>query len=185
MEPMPLPLAFDPRTHPKITVDEATGCWHGKGQQIKGHTRLALGGRVAFGHVVMFAAFRGPVPRGSVLHHRCETPDCWNPWHVEPLSALQHRAAHTAQRSACPQGHPYPQSQFRDAGGKLRCRVCTAAYKADAKRRARANRRWRCVECSTEGDGEAFPLVAATTRECASCGAKGGHKVKPLARSAR
>lgn len=185
MEPTPLPLAFDPREHPRITVDEATGCWHGKGAPIKGHTRLPLAGRQAFGHVVMYVVFRGVIPRGSVLHHRCETPDCWNPWHVEPLSALRHRAEHAAQRSACPQGHAYPEHQFRDNSGSMRCRVCTTDYKREAKRRAKANRRWRCVECEAEGGGEAFPLVAATTRECSACGAKGGHKVKPVARSAR
>lgn len=182
MEPSPLPLAYDPRTDPRITVDEATGCWHGRGSKIKGHTRLPLAGQQTFGHVIMFVVFRGTIPRGSVLHHRCETPDCWNPWHVEPLSTLQHKAEHSATRSACPNGHAYPANQFRDTSGKLRCRICTADYKREAKRRARANRHWRCVGCQAEGDGEQFPLVAATTRRCVTCGAQGGHKVKPIPR---
>jgi len=171
---------FDPYTHPLITVDADTGCWIGAGKDTgKGHTTVAAGGRRILGHVLFYAALRGTTPRGTVLHHLCGVKGCWNPWHVQPVTAKSHAAAHSAQRVACPYGHAYPENSFHDASGSLRCRICTTERKRDAKRRAKANRRWRC-SCGAEGGRGQFPLVKPTTPECVDCGAKGGHHIKPI-----
>ncbi len=174
-------IAFDPESHPLITVDQETGCWVGAGHDTgKGHTAIACGGSKTLGHVLFFAVFRGIVPRGMVLHHTCENKPCWNPWHLQPISPMDHRAKHTAQRTACPHGHAYPEHAMRDSDGRLRCRICTTERKRNAKARSKANRRWHC-SCGAEGGRDQFPLVRPTTPQCASCGRKGGHHIKPIA----
>jgi hypothetical protein len=54
-------------------------------------TRLALAHRVAFALAV------GPVPRGLVVRHRCDTPSCVNPDHLL-LGTQKHNVADCIER---------------------------------------------------------------------------------------
>jgi hypothetical protein len=58
------------------------GCWrrHGDGRPI---------------YRKLFAALRGPIVPGKLLHHRCENGgSCSNPWHTEPMTTEEHKAEH-------------------------------------------------------------------------------------------
>src|SRR5690606_29357364 len=156
-----------------------TDWWIGHGHDTgEGHTAVGAGGSKVLGHGIFCAALRGPVPRRMVRHHKCENTRCWYPGHLAPVTARAPRARPTAQRTACPHGPPYPENAYRDRSGSLRCKVCTKQRKAEAKRRAKADRRWRCT-CGAEGGRDVFPLVTATTPQCVECGRKGGHHIKP------
>lgn len=83
------------------------------------------------------AAYRvtfGEQPPGH-LHHRCETPACFNPHHLVPLSVRDHHIEHGLV-THCPHGHPYSPENTVLQYGKRRCKTC---------RREQAFRRYRRV----------------------------------------
>jgi hypothetical protein len=93
----------------------------------------------------------GPIPEGLELDHLCRTPACVRPDHLEPVSHSENVRRSTspmaaeAQRTHCPQGHPYDTANTYVFRGMRYCKVCrkTHAQKWRAKqpRRPAAPRR--------------------------------------------
>ncbi len=70
--------------------------------------------RDGFAHRVAYEAFRGPIPTGHDIHHRCGNRACVNPFHLETKTRRDHLlstpgniASVAASKTHCPQGHPY------------------------------------------------------------------------------
>jgi hypothetical protein len=65
-------------------------CWVYTGELTRGYGRAAIiheGREVnTYTHRVMWLALRGDLPPGLVLDHRCVTPACMNPWHLDPVT---------------------------------------------------------------------------------------------------
>lgn len=75
---------------------QPNGCWIFRNNpDIYGGTR-----DIATVHRFVFETLVGPIPRGCQLHHKCVTPACCNPAHLEPLTPAQHAAAHKKLRDA-------------------------------------------------------------------------------------
>jgi hypothetical protein len=49
-------------------------------------------------HRYMYDCLVGEVHHESYVHHRCQHPPCWNPFHLVELSPKEHHAAHAALR---------------------------------------------------------------------------------------
>ncbi len=68
-------------------IDRSGGpdaCWPWQGQVTdRGYGRMAVRGRLLMAHRLMYERVRGPVPPGTCVWHRCETPGCCNPEHLE------------------------------------------------------------------------------------------------------
>lgn len=61
------------------------GCWLWEGHvSNKGYGRVALGRRGQFmsAHRFFYRAFRGDIPKGMFVCHKCDTPLCVNPDHL-------------------------------------------------------------------------------------------------------
>jgi hypothetical protein len=72
-------------------VERSTdGCWHWKGSiDKKGYGRVMFPGKSERAHRVSWYLTHGAFPdSGVVLRHRCDTPGCVNPDHLEPGSDL-------------------------------------------------------------------------------------------------
>lgn len=79
-----------------------TGCWRWLGGKHPfGHGRFHVNGRAASAHVVAYEAFIGPMPEGMFGLHRCDIPDCVNPWHVFPGTQADN------MRDKCAKGRQY------------------------------------------------------------------------------
>lgn len=48
----------------------------------KGYGKFGYEGRVQLAHRVAWMMFRGPIPDGSVIDHRCHVTSCVNPDHL-------------------------------------------------------------------------------------------------------
>jgi hypothetical protein len=107
-----------------------TGCWLSLGMAQYGPTKKS------------YQLFKGPIPKGQWVLHRCDTPACSNPDHLflgdrrinmEDAVAkgrCKHIGENNRSKTHCPHGHEYtPENTFITQGGDGRpfrkCRECT------------------------------------------------------------
>lgn len=65
------------------TPEPNTGCWFwDKSIASHGYALVRLGGRRRRAHRASFEAFRGAIPHGQHVCHRCDVPSCVNPDHL-------------------------------------------------------------------------------------------------------
>lgn len=77
------------------------GCWNWPGSGDKrgyGKVREA-GGKGWMSHRAAYHVWVGPIPEGSVIHHRCSNTSCFNPKHLQ-LTTHQDNAAEMRTRLA-------------------------------------------------------------------------------------
>ncbi len=74
-------------------IEFASGCWLWRGKRDKfgyGVFQPPEGsGRTSRAHRLTYEELIGPIPAGMVLDHLCRTPQCVNPWHLDPTSILE------------------------------------------------------------------------------------------------
>lgn len=64
-------------------IDEETGCWHWtKCKFSNGYGAVQRNGKCEGCHRVAWECFKGPIPDGMMVLHRCDTKDCFNPDHL-------------------------------------------------------------------------------------------------------
>lgn len=119
----------------------ATGCWLWDGAiepngYVRFHVRTGDPGRPrrrVLVHRAAYEHFVGPIPPGLQLDHLCGVRHCFNPAHLEPVTAWENTMRSTAwgalnaAKTHCPQGHPYDEANTLVSGGRRRCRACGRA----------------------------------------------------------
>jgi hypothetical protein len=76
-------LSIKDRILAKCIPEPNTGCWLWEGlPNAAGYGRLNIEGRPTFAHRLSHQEFKGPVPDGLFVLHRCDTPACVNPAHL-------------------------------------------------------------------------------------------------------
>ena len=75
------------RFNEKVDRSESSGpCWEWTAFRDKnGYGRIGLGGRedgVGFAHRVAWMLFRGEIPAGKLVLHKCDNPPCVRPSHL-------------------------------------------------------------------------------------------------------
>lgn len=141
------------------------GCWIWTGRpDSTGYGQINSGGRegeLLMAHKVSWAIHGRDVPEGLELDHLCHNADltcaggatcrhrlCVNPSHLEPVThqvnSLRGRSvsAQNAQKTHCPQGHPYGPESLPKSDGCKPARVCrTCKRERDAARRRPGEKR--------------------------------------------
>lgn len=130
-------IAVDLFAGPGGAPDE---CWTNVGYEHgNGYRRIYANGKPEYVHRLSFQHFKGPIPDGMPVDHKCHNEDrsckggktcphraCWNPAHLQTVSEIvnillgQSPPARNARKETCPEGHPYE----LQADGTRRCPVC-------------------------------------------------------------
>lgn len=59
------------------------GCWIWMGPtKIDGYGRINVNQRNCHAHRISWELYKGPIPQGMCVLHRCDTPSCVNPHHL-------------------------------------------------------------------------------------------------------
>lgn len=138
----PRPIAPLVRFERLYSPEPNTGCWLWLGSWNKlGYGRFGPGGgatRPVWAYRWAYEHFKGPVPAGLDVDHRCRVRCCVNPDHLE---AVTHRvnllrgqtlASAAALQQTCRAGHPFDDAntyRYREGtkgarNGWRKCRTC-------------------------------------------------------------
>jgi hypothetical protein len=131
----------------KVEFDPNGGCWlwSGSNDGARGYGRFmadhALGTRQA--HRASYMLFCDTIPDGLEIDHKCRTPACVNPQHLEPVTREENmrrapklglalgglaNGQRQQAKTHCPRGHEYTtQNTFVSREGWRRCKTCKAA----------------------------------------------------------
>lgn len=93
------------------------GCWlWTAATNADGYGLFAVHRASKLAHRVAYEATKGPIPDGALLRHRCDTPACVNPAHLEPGTDLDNMADSIARgRRASFRGTRNPRAKLTPA----------------------------------------------------------------------
>ena len=112
-------LALQERIQERVAMlPDSPGCWLWlRATNAKGYGMTLVDGRQFYAHRVAYEAWRGPIPNGKCLLHRCDTPTCVNPFHMTIGSRRENVADRVAKRrSRGPRGSAHGRSKLTEDG---------------------------------------------------------------------
>jgi hypothetical protein len=139
----------------KIVVDFEFGfepepysqCWIWTGA-MRNHGYGAIGDNLA--HREFYQHYIGLIPDGMHLHHRCDTPLCVNPAHLQLIRPADHPVITWAGKTHCRNGHLRTDANtYRRPNGTRLCRECSLIVDRHRKlkpERREYNRRWNAAK---------------------------------------
>lgn len=87
-------------------------------------------GKMQYAHRVAYELYRGVVPVGLTIDHRCHNAWCVNPTHLEPETAIKNaslgncQSARNARKAECKHGHLFDTVNTYHWNGHRFCRAC-------------------------------------------------------------
>ena len=122
------------------------GCWLWTGAiSMKGYARFGVNGRNCHGHRVSYQLFRGDIPDGMQVCHKCDNPRCVRPDHLfigdnsaNQRDAVAKKRHFQVKKTHCAKGHEYSSDNtyYRSNGNRI-CKQCAKKFSHDAYERAK------------------------------------------------
>jgi hypothetical protein len=120
-----------------IPVPEC-GCWIWTAYTLpNGYGKMSYGGHPPrFAHRLSFMAFKGEIPEGMSVCHKCDTPSCVNPDHlflgtqsdnaIDMVRKMRSYVAFEKQKTHCKRGHALAGENLyiHRSTGRRQCKAC-------------------------------------------------------------
>jgi HNH endonuclease len=97
----------------------------------KGYARAYFKGKYRPITHISYESEYGPIPKGLLVLHKCDTPSCFNPDHLflgthkdNVKDCYSKGRAHNQKVTNCTFGHPYAGENLRIYRGHRFCRSC-------------------------------------------------------------
>ena len=120
------------------------GCWFWEGASSGGYGLIRYRGRNLYVHRVAYSVLRGGLRDDKQLDHLCRNRLCFNPTHLEPVTARENNlrstsvSAENAKKTHCKRGHALSGANLIVAtDGHRNCRTCKRTIDADRRRACR------------------------------------------------
>lgn len=122
-----------PRFLAGIQAESGSDCWIWKGcRNWANYGTMRKNGKNAFTHRIAWEIYKGEIPKGLFVLHRCDNPPCCNPEHLflgTPQDNSRDMTAkgrhHYKLRASCRHGHPFTEENIFWYRGSRICRHCT------------------------------------------------------------
>ncbi|TXH57895.1 MAG: HNH endonuclease [Desulfurellales bacterium] len=135
-----------------VMPEPNSGCWLWDGSVApNGYGKIEMvEGRWYGAHRLSYIAYKGDVPDGLVIHHKCENRVCVNPDHLEAVTqeynvlAADAMARQNKVKTHCVRGHELAGenldrvTQLATSGKNRRCRICINIRAAEYRTRKSA-----------------------------------------------
>lgn len=125
-----------------VSIEANTSCWlWTRSYNHKGYGRLM--NRQA--HRLSYAEFKGPIPSGMLVCHKCDTPACINPDHLfigtgkdNMMDAAAKGRLGLQKRTHCANRHPFTEKNTvmitrRGIGIQRQCVICRLRWRYTIK----------------------------------------------------
>jgi hypothetical protein len=110
----------------RVLPEPNSGCWiwTGRAEKGSGYGRCKWRSSETGGlsHRLIWLVLVGPLGKSDNLHHRCLSPFCVNPRHLEVLTRSEHQRIHRPR--FCKNGHDLTLTENRHRT-RRGCRACT------------------------------------------------------------
>ena len=120
--------------------DPATGCIFWAGHLVTGYGSIRVGQRRMKAHVYAYLRTGKTIPDDCELDHLCRIKNCVNDRHLEPvihsINILRGRRPN-AEKTHCPQGHPYDERNVYARKGRTKGRLCRECIRTRGRERYR------------------------------------------------
>lgn len=115
-----------------VSAEPNSGCWLWLGHRITkyGYGSFYYGERQICAHRAAWLIYRGPIPAGLEIDHRCLTPACVNPDHLRLATKAVNLAQRRLTRTHCKRGHPLIEPNLMFEGAARRCKQCRDGWRA-------------------------------------------------------
>ncbi len=117
-----------------------------------GYAKMNVPGFSALAHRISYEIFKGKIPSGLQLDHKCRVRCCVNPDHLEPVTNLENsirgeagsiNAARQLSLTKCKHGHALSGGNIRISGNRRICKACARDKAKQAYRRKQAWPTWK------------------------------------------
>lgn len=116
-----------------VSIGRPGQCWPWqRGKTTAGYGSVYHEGKHGYAHRLMFEWFRGPIPKGMFIDHKCRNRKCCNPAHLRIATPRQNvlennvgPVAANVLKTHCLRGHPFSgENLYVRASGGRECRAC-------------------------------------------------------------
>lgn len=143
----------DLKAHAKLTSNsliKENGCIEWTGLKDKDGYGMLYRLGITRAHRVSYTTYKGPIPEGALICHRCDNPSCINPAHLflgtHKINADdrdlkgRHRNQNT-NVTHCKNGHKFTEENLylNERGGR-KCKICALKYHQDNKEKLNKDR---------------------------------------------